>query len=288
MDHFLQPPLPNEDDDLPPPPSPLASMQMSNAYYNDLDFDHGDGGPHLRYETISDDDVYGQYGSAPKRLKTDSGFIRQSKSFKTASTRLLSLGCGFESPEEGEISDDPDVDADSERDSSRISRNKGKSDKIQSEESFVVEALEEIQQYSASDPITCPLDDFLGDGGYIESASGTGFPAISADIVEVVVKGDEVSKLHRCHDNGSDFEIIDDLSSDNGDENAVDSDDSEVDMDEEEIEAMLEEGIPNSSEGREKGAGKGKMSSSGVPVDFQAPTMQDKVILVGAYCYCPS
>lgn len=287
MDHFLQPPLPNEDDDLPPPPSPLASMQMSNAYYNELDFDHGDGGPHSRYETISDDDVYGQYGSAPKRLKTDLGFIRPPKSFKTSSTRVLTLGCDFESPEEGEISDDPDVDADSERSASRISRNKGKSDTIQSE-SFAVEALEEIPLFSSSDPTTCPIDDFLGDVDYIESTSGTGFPAIGADIAEVVVKGDEVSKMNHVHDNGSEFEIIDDLSSDNGDENAGDSDDSEVDMDEDEIEAMLEEGIPNSSEGREKGAGKGKMSSSGSAVDFQAPTMQDKVILVGAYCYCLS
>jgi|SRR6218665_484857 len=288
MDHFLQPPLPIEDDDLPLPPSPLASMQMSNTYYNELDFDHGDGGPQLHYETISDDDVYGQYGSAPKRLKmSDSGLGGQSKGFKTVSTRVLSLGCGFDSPEEGEISDDPDVDAGSERSASRISRNKGKSDKIQLE-SFAAEVLEEVLPYS-SDPIICPMVDFLSDVDFIESTGAAVFPAIgAADIAEVVVTGDDVSKMNHAHDNGSEFEIIDDLSSDNGDENAGDSDDSEVDMDEDEIEAMLDEGIPNSTEGREKGAGKGKMSASGGAVDFQAPTMQDKVILVGMYCCCLS
>lgn len=291
MDH-LQSTVPSDDDEakelpllLPSssPFSPLAPMQMSNTFYDELDFDHGDSGTNSCYEKISDSEIFAH--PMHKRLTNHSQVLSSQKRFKLspashAATASITKGSGFESPEEGEISDDQDADAGSQllTSVSHISPNKRQSVEM---ESFAPSA----DGHLVTDNVLC--------NGEFSSVLMS-----DLDEMEGVLQNDDQCIKDSLNANDNEFEIIDDaLSSDNGDDinigadGGVFSDDEtegDADVDDDEIEAMLEgsmpTGVASDVDGKQKvTGGRGRSSVCGGAVDFQAPAMLEKVILVGMF-----
>lgn len=285
MDH-LQSTMPSDDGEakelpmlLPSssPFSPLAAMQMSNAFYDELDFDHGDSGTNSCYEKTSESDSFAH--PMRRRLTNHSQVLISQKRFKLspASHAAASIAKDFESPEEGEISDDQDADTQLTV-ASHISPNRRQS--------------VEMESFAPSADGRLVTDNVLSIGQFSSVLMS------DLDEMEEVLQNDDQCIKDSLNANDNEFEIIDDaLSSDNGDDINVGADggifsddetEGDADVDDDEIEAMLEgsmpSGVASDVDGKQKvTGGRGRSSVCGGAVDFQAPAMLEKVILVGMF-----